>query len=128
MKNVDIGTLSVSARGLGTNNFSSRLDTAASASVVDACLEAGVNFIDTAEVYGNGESERHIGAAIKGRREHFVLATKFRPPGTSQRIRVAVEGSLQRLGTDRIDLYQMHAPNTARPTDESLAVLDELVR
>jgi aryl-alcohol dehydrogenase-like predicted oxidoreductase len=127
MEKRDIGTLKVSVVGLGTNNFGSRLDTAASASVLDACLEAGINFIDTAEVYGNGESERQIGAAIKGRREHFVLATKFRPPGTSQRIREAVEGSLQRLGTDRIDLYQMHAPDTATPIDETLAVLDELV-
>jgi aryl-alcohol dehydrogenase-like predicted oxidoreductase len=128
MEKRDIGTLKVSVVGLGTNNFGSRLDTAASANVLDACLEAGVNFIDTAEVYGNGESERQIGAAIKGRREHFVVATKFRPPGTSQRIREAVEGSLQRLGTDRIDLYQMHAPDTATPIDETLAVLDELVR
>jgi aryl-alcohol dehydrogenase-like predicted oxidoreductase len=128
MEKRDIGTLKVSVVGLGTNNFGSRLDTAASANVLDACLEAGVNFIDTAEVYGNGESERQIGAAIKGRREHFVLATKFRPPGTSQRIREAVEASLQRLGTDRIDLYQMHAPDTATPIDQTLAVLDELVR
>src|SRR5712692_1849999 len=123
-----LGSLRVSVVGLGTNNFGSRIDAKQAKAVVHAALDHGVTFIDTAEVYGGGESERMIGAALRGRREQAVIATKFRGEGTRTRIREAVEGSLRRLRSDRIDLYQMHNPDPGTPLEETLQALAELVR
>jgi aryl-alcohol dehydrogenase-like predicted oxidoreductase len=128
----------VSAVGLGCNNFGSRVDAAGTKAVVDAALDAGVTFFDTADVYGNrGGSETFLGAALQGRRDRVLLATKFghamsddAPPARGSRayIREAIEGSLQRLQTDWIDLYQYHRPDGMTPIDETLGALDELMR
>ena len=110
----------VSVVGLGTNNFGGRIDYDQSLAVIDAALDAGVTLIDTADIYGQGTSEEFIGRALEGRRDRFVVATKFgsemdeRPEerrGNPDYIRWAVEGSLRRLRTDVIDVYQMHQPD-----------------
>jgi aryl-alcohol dehydrogenase-like predicted oxidoreductase len=102
--------------------------------VVDAALEAGVNFFDTADVYGKGQSEEFLGRALAGRRAEVVIATKFGKPmdethrgARPEYIREAAEASLRRLGTDYIDLYQLHEPDPAVPIEETLGALDELV-
>jgi aryl-alcohol dehydrogenase-like predicted oxidoreductase len=131
-----IGSLEVSAIGLGCNNFGGRIDEAATAKVVGAALDAGINFFDTADVYGGTKSEEFIGRALGGRRDEVIIATKFgiklddqRPGGAGpEYIRQAVEDSLIRLGTDRIDLYQLHRPDPDVPIAETLAALDALVR
>jgi aryl-alcohol dehydrogenase-like predicted oxidoreductase len=132
--------IEVSVVGLGCNNFGRRLDLDRTAAVLEAALDAGVTLFDTADVYGDGDSERLMGEALEGRREEFVLATKFgwelsgaegapdAARGSREYIRWAVEGSLQRLRTDRIDLYQYHHPDGITPIEETLAALDELVR
>jgi aryl-alcohol dehydrogenase-like predicted oxidoreductase len=129
--------LKVSVVGVGTNNFGRRLDEAAALRVVHAAIDLGINLFDTADVYGAGASERYLGAAIKGKRDRVVIATKFRSPmgdgpndqgGSRLYIRRAVEASLERLGTDYIDLYQMHEPDPDTPIDETLSTLDDLVR
>lgn len=133
--------LEVSVVGLGCNNFGGRLDAEGTAAVLEAALDAGITFLDTADVYGEaGGSERLIGEALEGRRDEFLLATKFGwqlrgiegapdvPRGSRDYIRWAVEGSLQRLRTDHIDLYQYHHPDSSTPLAETLAALDELVR
>lgn len=128
--------LSVSAVGLGCNNFGMKLDREASAAVVVAALDAGVTHFDTAEMYGGGQSEEHLGAALGNRRDEAVIASKFSPrpnadpytPGVlARRIREGCEGSLRRLGTDRIDLYYQHYPDTEAPLDEALEALEQLV-
>jgi aryl-alcohol dehydrogenase-like predicted oxidoreductase len=120
--------------GLGCNNFGRRLDERGTRAVVDAALDAGVTLFDTADVYGNlGDSERFLGAALHGRRDGVVLATKFggrmegRGGGSRAHIRTAVEASLERLRTDRIDLYQYHHPDGMTPVEETLGALNELV-
>jgi len=127
----------VSVVGLGTNNFGRRCDLEQTRAVLDAALEAGVTLIDTADIYGDGSSEDYIGRVLEGRRDRVVLATKFGKPmsegpdvprGSSEYIRWAVEGSLRRLRTDVIDVYQMHDPDERTPIDETLGALDELVR
>jgi aryl-alcohol dehydrogenase-like predicted oxidoreductase len=130
-----IGSLQVPVVGLGTNNFGWRIDEAASAAVVDAALEAGINFFDTADVYGGGRSEEFLGRALGPRRNQAIIATKFgmkmdeaRHGAKPDYIRRAVEDSLRRLGTDRIDLYQLHRPDPETPIAETLGALDELVR
>ncbi|RCV48194.1 aldo/keto reductase [Marinitenerispora sediminis] len=132
--------LSVSVVGLGANNFGRRLDEAATRAVVDAALDAGVNFVDTADIYGGTASEEFLGAALEGRRDHVVLATKFGAPmridgtpewealGSRRYVRAAVERSLRRLRTDYIDLYQFHFPDPETPIEETLSVLTDLVR
>ncbi len=131
--------LEVSVVGLGCNNFGRRLDLEATAAVLDAALQAGITLFDTADVYGGGESERLIGEALAGRRAEYVLATKFgmemkgagapeAPRGSREYIRWAIEGSLGRLGVERIDLYQYHKPDGVTPLAETLEALDELVR
>ena len=128
--------LMVSVVGLGCNNFGSRIDTEAARAVVDAAIDAGVTLFDTADVYGNrGGSETILGELLAGRRDEVVLATKFGHPmddGTDARgsrsyIRRAVEASLRRLRTDRIDLYQYHRPDGVTPIEETLEALSELV-
>jgi aryl-alcohol dehydrogenase-like predicted oxidoreductase len=105
--------------------------------IVHRALDAGINFVDTADVYAQGESEQIVGRALRGRREDVVLATKFFNPmgpdanqgGNSRRwIMRAVEDSLRRLGTDHIDLYQIHRPDPATDIDETLGALSDLVR
>jgi aryl-alcohol dehydrogenase-like predicted oxidoreductase len=124
--------LKVSAIGLGCNNFGMRIDEAQTQVVVDAALDNGVTFFDTADVYGATQSEVFLGKALKGKRDKAVVATKFamgEGAGGSRRYIVsAVEASLKRLGTDRIDLYQMHRPDPEVPIDETLRALDDLVR
>jgi aryl-alcohol dehydrogenase-like predicted oxidoreductase len=132
--------LEASVVGLGCNNFGRRLDADGTAAVLEASLDAGITFFDTADVYGGaGASERLIGEALSGRREEFLIATKFgweleglegvpdAPRGSREYIRWAVEGSLRRLQVDRIDLYQYHRPDMVTPLAETLAALDELV-
>jgi aryl-alcohol dehydrogenase-like predicted oxidoreductase len=112
------------------------MDAAATQTVVDAALDAGINFFDTADIYGAGQSEELLGQALGGRRDEVIIATKFGmgdgttlPAGASAAsIAAAAEGSLRRLGTDRIDLYQIHAPDDATPIDETLQAMDQLVR
>src|SRR5690349_1827255 len=106
MEKRKIGSLEVSVVGLGCNNFGWRIDAPATARVVDAALHAGINFLDTADIYGNGESEDFLGRALMGRRESVVIATKFgsRMEGIGEGakpdyIRRALDGSLRRLGT-----------------------------
>ena len=121
--------------GLGCNNFGWRVDANGTAKVVDAALEAGVNFFDTADIYGGGKSEEFLGAALGSRRKQIVLATKFGLPMDEKRkgakpayIREAVEESLRRLGTDFIDLYQLHTPDASTPIADTLEALDGLVK
>ena len=104
--------------------------------IIHAALDAGINFVDTADVYSNGESEEIVGQALKGRRDDVVLATKFFMPmgedpnrrgGSRRWIVKAVEDSLRRLGTDWIDLYQVHRPDPAVDVDETLGALTDLV-
>ena len=128
--------LEVSVVGLGCNNFGGRIDAAASHAVIDAALDAGVTFLDTADIYGNrGGSEEIIGRALEGRRDRVVLATKFghdlddgeTARGARPYIRKALDASLRRLRTDRIDLYQYHRPDGVTPLEETLEALHELV-
>ncbi len=138
METRKIGSLDVTIVGLGCNNFGMRIDADQTKVVVDACFDAGINFFDTADVYGGrGKSEEFLGAALKGRRDEAVIATKFGSPmsddgesqgGSPRWIKQAIEDSLRRLQTDRIDLYQHHFPDRDTPFDETLAALDELVR
>jgi aryl-alcohol dehydrogenase-like predicted oxidoreductase len=131
-----IGSLEVSVVGLGCNNFGSRVDEDRTREVIDAALDAGINFFDTADIYGATRSETFIGRALQGRRDRVALATKFGmrrdphvPGGASPAyVRSAVEASLSRLGTDHIDLYQLHEPRPETPIDETLGALGELVR
>lgn len=131
-----IGSLSVSVVGLGCNNFGMTIDADATQTVVDAAIEAGINYFDTADLYGRGKSEEFLGAALGSRRDQVVIGTKFGHPGAlpeGQRggdpawIRQAVEASLSRLNTDRIDHYQLHMPDTDTPQAETLGALQELV-
>ncbi|HWF77023.1 MAG TPA: aldo/keto reductase [Caulobacteraceae bacterium] len=129
--------LKVSTIGLGCNNFGMRIDQAATNAVIDAAIEHGVTFFDTADVYGGrGKSEEMMGVALKGKRDKVVLATKFASPmgdgpdkrgGSRRYIMEAVEASLKRLQTDYIDLYQMHQPDLDTPIEETLSALDDLV-
>ena len=129
--------LVVSVVGLGCNNFGGRIDAASSRAVIDAALDAGVTFLDTADIYGNrGGSEEIIGRALEGRRDQVVLATKFghdlgdgeTARGARPYIRKALDASLRRLRTDRIDLYQYHRPDGVTPLEETLDALHELVQ
>jgi aryl-alcohol dehydrogenase-like predicted oxidoreductase len=131
--------LMVSTVGLGTNAFGSRIDGEQARAVVDAALEAGVTLFDTADTYGVGASEELLGRALGSRRKDVVLATKFgmdmggaNGPDWGARasrryVRIAVEASLRRLGTDHIDLYQLHQPDLVTPIAETLEALTELV-
>jgi len=128
-----LGPLQVSVVGLGCNNFGRRVDVDGTRAVVDAALEVGVTFFDTAESYGDGRSEAFLGEALRGRRDRVVLATKFggspaEGKGSRDEIRRALEGSLQRLQTDYVDLYQHHRKDSATPLAETIEALEELVR
>ncbi|HLX31785.1 MAG TPA: aldo/keto reductase [Gaiellaceae bacterium] len=126
----------VSVVGLGTNNFGRRCDYEQTVAVIDAALDAGVTLLDTADIYGQGMSEEYIGRALEGRRDQVVLATKFGMPmeerpderrGSPDYIAWAIEGSLRRLRTDVIDVYQLHQPDSSTPIEETLGALNDLV-
>jgi aryl-alcohol dehydrogenase-like predicted oxidoreductase len=130
-----IGSLRVSIVGLGCNNFGRRLDSQATERVVHAALDAGVTFFDTADIYGNTQSEVFLGRALAGRRGQAVIATKFgmriddeRQGAKPAYVRRAVEDSLKRLNVDCIDLYQLHQPDKTVPIADTLGALDEIVR
>lgn len=131
-----IGKLDASAVGLGCNNFGGRIDETATAQVVNAALDAGITLFDTADIYGGTRSEEYLGRALGSRRDEAIVATKFGGPIDEERkggasatyIARAVEDSLRRLGTDRIDLYQLHFPDPTTPFEETLAALDALVQ
>ena len=134
--------LMVSAVGIGCNAFSRRVDLDGVRGILSAARDVGVTLLDTADVYGDppGGSEVLLGEALQGQRDEFVVATKFGMDmrgengrdfgarGSRRYIRRAVEGSLRRLRTDHIDLYQLHAPDEVTPIEETLATLTDLVR
>jgi aryl-alcohol dehydrogenase-like predicted oxidoreductase len=131
--------LMVSTIGLGTNAFGARIDAEQTQRVVDAALDAGITFFDTSDTYGVGASEELLGRSLGSRRDDVVVATKFgmdmggaNGPDWGARasrryVRRAVEASLRRLGTDHIDLYQLHQPDLVTPIAETLEALTELV-
>ncbi|HET8813151.1 MAG TPA: aldo/keto reductase [Gaiella sp.] len=135
MESVRLGRseLEVSRVGLGCNNFGRRVDRDGTRRVVGAALDAGVTFFDTAESYGDGDSERFLGAALGERRREVVIATKFGwapadlPGGAPERVRRSIDGSLERLGTDVVDLYYYHRPDGVTPLAETLGAMQELV-
>jgi aryl-alcohol dehydrogenase-like predicted oxidoreductase len=126
--------LDVSRVGLGCNNFGRGLDAVRTKAVVDAALDSGVTFLDTADVYGDGHSERFIGKALGARRDRVVLATKFGndanivgPGGSREHVRRAIDASLDRLETWVVDLYYYHRPDGVTPIAETLGAMQELV-
>jgi aryl-alcohol dehydrogenase-like predicted oxidoreductase len=135
MESIALGrsTLEVSRVGLGCNNFGRRVDRRGTRRVVEAALEAGVTFFDTAESYGSGDSERFLGDALGHRRSHVVVATKFGwtsddlPGGSPERVRRSIEGSLARLGTNVVDLLYYHRPDGVTPIGETLEAMQQLV-
>ena len=135
MQKRKIGSLEVTIVGVGCNNFGWRIDAQATADVVDAALDAGINFFDTADIYGGGKSEEFLGRALGNRRSKILLATKFgmkfdehRSGAKPAYVRQAVEDSLRRLGTDYIDLYQLHSPDASTPIADTLGALNDLVK
>jgi aryl-alcohol dehydrogenase-like predicted oxidoreductase len=134
MQQRSLGSLRVSEVGLGCNNFGARLDQEGATRVVNGALDAGVNFFDTADIYGATKSEIFLGEALGQRRGDVVIATKFGMPiddahvgASPDYVRAACEDSLRRLGTDYIDLYQLHYPDVTVPIAETLGALRELV-
>ena len=133
--------LTVSAVGLGCNNIGRTLDVAGTRKLLDAAQDAGITFLDTADIYGGyrGQSEEILGEVLEGRRDDVVLATKFGMDmagangpdwgarGSRRYVRRAIEASLRRLRIDHVDLYQYHEPDGVTPVEETLAALDELV-
>ncbi|MET0741573.1 MAG: aldo/keto reductase [Candidatus Nanopelagicales bacterium] len=133
--------LTVSVVGLGCNSFGTRMDEDAVVEVVSAALDSGIFFVDTADTYGSvpGQSEELLGRALGGRRDDVIVATKFgnsmkgvngpdfNARGSRRYIANAVEASLRRLRTDRIDLLQMHNPDQLTPIEETLSALDDMV-
>jgi len=121
----------VSRVGLGSNNFGRRLDLDATRAVVDAALAEGINFVDTADIYGGGDSERFLGEILEGRRDQVVLATKFGMAddgsGSRDYVRRSVASSLERLRTDHVDLYYYHRPDGVTPIAETVRAMLELV-
>jgi aryl-alcohol dehydrogenase-like predicted oxidoreductase len=134
MEKRKIGSLNVSVVGLGCNNFGWRIGIGETKTVLDAAIGAGINFLDTADMYGKGQSEEFMAAALAGRRNSVVLATKFgfemgegKSGAAPSYVRSACEASLQRLKTDYIDLYQIHRPDPATPIADTLGALNRLV-
>jgi aryl-alcohol dehydrogenase-like predicted oxidoreductase len=135
MEHRRIGSLTVSLVGLGCNNFGGRLDYERTASVVGAALDAGITLLDTADIYGKTDSESFLGRALGARRNDIVLATKFGMAVDAERkgakpdyVRRALDDSLRRLRTDRIDLYQLHEPDPSTPIADTLGALNDLVK
>jgi aryl-alcohol dehydrogenase-like predicted oxidoreductase len=134
MEKRKIGSLEVSIIGIGCNNFGGRIDEARTDEVCNTALDSGINFFDTADVYGGTKSEEFMGRVLKARRDEAVIATKFgmklddEHQGASPAyVRVAIEASLRRLNTDRIDLFQLHRPDPSVPIADTLVALGELV-
>jgi len=136
-RNLGKSGLKVSEIGLGTNQFGGKVDQAETNRILDAAIDLGINLIDTADVYQKGRSEEAIGKALKGKREKVLIATKvFHKTGegsndsgaSRQHIINGVEESLRRLQTDTIDLYQIHRWDKSTPIEETMQVLDDLVR
>src|SRR4051794_8035874 len=130
-----IGSLEVTVVGVGCNNFGWRIDERATTDVVQAALDAGINFFDTADIYDTGRSEEFLGRALGSRRREVVVATKFgmkmdeqRRGGKPAYVRRAAEDSLRRLGTDCIDLYQFHQPDPLTPIEDTLGAMEDLKR
>ncbi len=127
----------VSRVGVGCNAFGARIDQEQTSAVVSAALDSGITLFDTADSYGDGLSETYLGRALGSRREDVVVATKlgmgehdaehFGAHGSRRYVRRAVEASLRRLGTDYIDLYQLHRPDPGTPVEETLGAMSELV-
>ncbi len=135
-RNVGRTGLKVSKFCLGTMTFGDQASESDAISMTHAAMDAGLNFIDTADVYVKGRSEEIVGKALKGRRDDVVLATKFGNPtgslpndkgGSRKHIMQAIEASLRRLGTDYVDLYYLHLPDYTTPIEETLRALDDLV-
>jgi aryl-alcohol dehydrogenase-like predicted oxidoreductase len=129
-----LGSLTVSLVGLGCNNFGMRIDQERTQAVVDAAREAGITLFDTADIYGGTKSEVFLGQALGRHRDEVVIATKFGGPvgegkggARPDYVKEACEASLRRLGTDRIDLYQLHFPDDSTPIEDTLGALHELV-
>jgi aryl-alcohol dehydrogenase-like predicted oxidoreductase len=134
METRQIGGLTVSLVGLGCNNFGMRIDAERTQAVVDAAIDAGITLFDTADIYGGTKSEVLLGQAVGKRRDQVVLATKFGGPVGEGKggakpayVKEACEASLQRLGTDHIDLYQIHFPDDSTAIEDTLAAMSELV-
>ena len=130
-----LGSLNVSLVGIGCNNFGWRTDAAGTAAVVDAALDAGINFFDTADCYGAGQSEEFLGAALRNRRNKAIIATKFgmkmgegKEGARPEYVREALDASLQRLQADTIDLYQIHLPDPKTPITETMQALNDAVK
>jgi aryl-alcohol dehydrogenase-like predicted oxidoreductase len=135
MDHRSIGSLRVSLVGLGCNNFGMRIDAAATERVVNAALDAGINFFDTADIYGATKSEEFLGRALKGQRHRAIVATKFgmavddrRKGARPEYVKQACDDSLRRLAIDHIDLYQLHQPDPSVPIADTLAAMDGLVK
>ena len=131
---LDSSGLQVTRVGLGCNNFGGRLDLERTRAVVEAALEAGITFLDTADIYGGGGSERFLGEILEGRRDQVVLATKFgmgpdegMARGSREYIRQALAASLERLRTDYVDVYYYHQPDETTPVAETIGAMRELV-
>jgi aryl-alcohol dehydrogenase-like predicted oxidoreductase len=133
---LDSSELTVSRVGLGCNNFGGRLDLEQTREVVEAALDAGITHFDTADVYGNqGGSERFLGEILEGRRKSVVLATKFgmdmgdgeERRGSPDYARRSLAASLERLRTDRVDLWYYHRPDGITPIGETIRAMQELV-
>jgi len=136
-RNLGKSGLKVSVIGLGTNQFGGKVDLSGTKEIIAAALDAGINFIDTADVYQDGRSEEYIGEALKGSRDRALIATKvFHKMGegpndksaSRQHILTGVDASLQRLQTDHIDLYQIHRWDAETPIEETMQALDDLIR
>src|SRR3954464_1266605 len=124
--------LTVSAVGLGCNNFGRRLDLAGTRAVIDAALDRGITFLDTADIYGDTDSERLMGEVLEGRRDRVVLATKFGmgdtgdlAGGSREYVRRSIDASLARLRTDHVELYYYHRPDGVTPPAETIGALAE---
>jgi aryl-alcohol dehydrogenase-like predicted oxidoreductase len=135
MKTRSIGSLNASVIGLGCNNFGGRVDEAGSIAVIHAALDHGINFFDTADIYGATKSEVFVGKALKDRRDKAIIATKFGMEVDADHkgarpayVKSAVEASLTRLGIDTIDLYQLHRPDEETPIADTLGVLTDLIK
>jgi aryl-alcohol dehydrogenase-like predicted oxidoreductase len=141
-RNLGSSELKVSEIGLGGDTFGHYVDEPGTIAIVNHALELGINFIDTADVYGHGHSEELVGSAVKGKRSRVIIATKFgialgkgaqpfdTPAGLGAReyVMKAVDASLKRLNTDYIDLYQFHMPDPVTPIEDTLRAMDDLVR
>ena len=136
-RNLGKSGLKVSLVGLGTNQMGGRVDQEGTTAIVNKCIDVGVTFFDTADMYGRGKSEEYLGVALKPHRHNVVIATKSGNPmgegpywgGASRKYLMdAVDDCLRRLDTDYIDLYMMHRWDSSTPVEETLRALDDMVR